>query len=184
MRLTLQKERESWRMSDLDDFHLHLLRQVAEDATVAGETAHKRLFPPPIHVAENDDDDEFLEDWKDFVADELEAQFAGDVGTVLADLDNVRPHRGNAGKEVQERRHLLEVPLDHARAWFSALNQARLMLDQKYNLHPGGENEFRLFVSEEESGDIDVKDRLAVYMRYEFYAAIQEWLVQRAMKLP
>ncbi|RBP38534.1 uncharacterized protein DUF2017 [Roseimicrobium gellanilyticum] len=182
MRLTLQKERESWRMSDLDDFHLHLLRQVAEDASVADEAAHKRLFPPPIRAAQNDDDDEFLEDWKDFVADELEQQFAGDVGTVLADLDNVRQHRGI--KEGQEPRHLLEIPLDHARAWFSALNQARLMLDQKFNLHPGGENEFRLFVTEEESGGIDVKDRLAVYMRYEFYAAIQEWLVQRAMKLP
>jgi hypothetical protein len=182
MRLTLQKERDSWRLSDLDAFHLNLLRQVAEDATIGDDASHKRLFPSPIRMPENDEDDEFLSDWKDFVADELENQFAGDVGTVLSDLDNIRPHRSN--KEVLEPRHLLDVPLDHARAWFSALNQARLMLDQKYNLHPGGENEFRLFLSEQESGGVDVKDRLAVYMRYEFYAAIQEWLVQRAMKLP
>ncbi len=182
MRLTLQKERESWRLSDLDAFHLNLLRQVAEDASISDEASHKRLFPPPIRIAADDEDDEFLDDWKDFVSAELENQFAGDVGTVLADLDNIRPHRGN--KEVQEPRHLLDVPLEHARAWFSALNQARLMLDQKYNLHPGGENEFRLFLSDEESGGVDLKERLAVYMRYEFYAAIQEWLVQRAMKLP
>jgi hypothetical protein len=182
MRITLQKERESWRLSDLDAFHLNLLRQVAEDASIGDEASHKRLYPSPIRMAEDDEDDEFLNDWKDFVADELENQFAGDVGTVLADLDNIRPHRST--KEMLEPRHLLDVPLDHARAWFSALNQARLMLDQKFNLHPGGENEFRLFLSEEESGGVDVKDRLAVYMRYEFYAAIQEWLVQRAMKLP
>lgn len=182
MRLSLQKERESWRLSDLDAFHLNLLRRIADDASVDDAAGRTRLFPSPIVTPSDAADDEFIEDWKDFVADELENQFAGDVGTVLSDLDNIRPHRGN--KDGAEPRHMLDVPLDHARSWFSALNQARLMLDQKYNLHPGSGNDFQLFLSEADAQGVDLKERLSVYMRYEFYAAIQEWLVQRAMPLP
>ncbi len=182
MRLSIQKDRDTWRLSDLDALHLQLLRQIAEDASVNDSAGRARLFPSPLVDPEDAAEDEFVEDWKAFVADELENQFAGDVGTVLSDLDNVKPQRGT--KEVTEPRHLLDVPLDHARSWFSALNQARLMLDQKYNLHPGGSNDLQLFAEEEEeAGGSDLNTRLEVYMRYEFYAAIQEWLVQRAMKL-
>ncbi len=179
MRLSLQKERETWRLSDLDAFHLQLLRQIAEDASVNDSAGRSRMFPSPIADPADADDDEFVKDWKDFVADELENQFAGDVGTVLADLDQVRQHR--ITEQNPEPRHMVDVPLDHARSWYSALNQARIMLDQRYNLHPNGENEFRLFLSEEEAGEVNLQERLEVYMRYEFYTAIQDWLVHRAM---
>ena len=180
MRLTLQKERETWRLSDLDAFHLSLLRQIAEDASISdSEEGRARLFPAPVQDRNHPDEAQFMEDWKEYVAGDLENQFAGDVGTVLADLDNIRPHRST--KEDAEPRHLLEVPLEHARSWFSALNQARILLDQKDQLHPDGGNEFHFMLPEDVAAEVDIKERLAVYMRYEFYAAIQEWLVQRAL---
>jgi hypothetical protein len=180
MRLSLQKEKGVWRISDLDDTHLDLIRQAAEDASIADSPEGRaRLFPSPVPKKDELREGEFLEDWTDFVTDDLETEFAGDVGTLLADLDSAVPQRST--KETPERRLRLDVPLEHAQAWFSALNQARLMLDQKYKLHPDGENDFVPVLREEHDSGMDVQARLDVYMRYEFYATLQEWLVRHAM---
>jgi hypothetical protein len=180
MRLSLQKEKGVWRISDLDETHLDLIRQASEDASIGDSPEGRaRLFPSPVAKKEELREGEFLEDWNDFVTDDLETQFAGDVGVVLADLDSAVPQRST--KEMPERRLRLDVPLEHAQAWFSALNQARLMLDQKYKLHPEGENEFAPVLREEDGSGLDMQERLDVYMRYEFYAALQEWLVRHAM---
>jgi hypothetical protein len=180
MRLTLQKDKGVWRISDLDEVHLELIRQAAEDASIGDSPEGRaRLFPSPVPKKDELREGEFLEDWSDYVADELETQFAGDVGVVLADLDGAVPQRST--KETPGRRLRVDVPLEHAPAWFSALNQARLMLDQKYKLHPEGDGMFVPVLKEEDNPGIDLQERLEVYMRYEFYAAMQEWLVRHAM---
>ncbi len=180
MRLTLQKEKGIWRINDLDEIHLDLIRRAAEDASIADSPEGRaRLFPSPVPKENELREGEFLEDWNDFVTDDLETQFAGDVGTILSDLDTAVPQRST--KDVPGRRLRLDVPLEHAPAWFSALNQARLMLDQKYKLHPGGEGGFVPVLPDDEDSGIDLQERLEVYMRYEFYAALQEWLVRHAM---
>jgi hypothetical protein len=180
MRLSLQKEKNVWRISDLDDTHLDLIRQAAEDASIGDSPEGRaRMFPSPVPREDSLREGEFLEDWSDFVTDDLETQFASDVGIVLADLDSAVPQRST--KETSERRLRLDVPLEHAQAWFSALNQARLMLDQKYKLHLESDGDFEPVLREEEDSGIDMQERLEVYMRYEFYAALQEWLVRHAM---
>lgn len=180
MRLTVLKEKNIWRISDLDETHLDLIRQAAEDASIGDSPeGRERLFPSPVPKKDELREGEFLEDWNEFVADDLETQFAGDVGTVLADLDNAIPQRST--KETAERRLRLDVPLEHASAWFSALNQARLMLDQKFKLHPEGDGDFEPVLKEEHDPGLDMHERLEVFMRYEFYAALQEWLVRHAM---
>lgn len=179
MRLTLQKDKGIWRLSDLDQLHLELIRQAAEDASMTDcEAGRARLFPKPVPEKDELREGEFLEDWNEYVTDDLENEFAGDVGTMLADLDNIVPQRTT--KENNEPRLRLDVPLEHARAWFSALNQARLMLDVKFNLHPDG-NHFEPVLHEEHDSGLDMQERLEVFMRYEFYAALQEWLVRNAM---
>ncbi|WP_156345892.1 hypothetical protein [Verrucomicrobium spinosum] len=80
---------------------------------------------------------EFLEDWSEFVTEDLENQFAEDVGTLLADLDGLETL--TLEDEPDEERYRVSIPLDHGMAWFSALNQARLMLDLRFMLHPGGQ---------------------------------------------
>jgi hypothetical protein len=179
MRLSIQKEKGIWRISDLDETHVDLIRQAAEDASIGDSPEGRaRLFPSPVPEKDQLREGEFLEDWTNFVTDDLETHFAGDVGTVLADLDSAVPQRST--KET-ERRLRLDVPLEHAQAWFSALNQARLMLDQKYKLHPEGTGEFAPVLKEEHGFGLDMQERLEVFMRYEFYAALQEWLVRHAM---
>lgn len=179
MRLTLQKEKGVWRLSDLDQMHLELIRQAAEDASMTDcAEGRARLFPTPVPKKDELREGEFLEDWNEYVTDDLENQFAGDVGTVLADLDNVVPQRTMKG--TTEPRLRLDVPLEHAQAWFSALNQARLMLDLKFKLHPEGDH-FDPVLNEDHSASLDMQERLEVFMRYEFYAALQEWLVRHAM---
>lgn len=180
MRLSVQKEKGMWRISDLDETHLGLIRQAAEDASISDSPEGRaRLFPTPVPEKDALREGEFLEDWSDYVTGDLETQFAEDVGTVLADLDAAVPQRST--KETVERRLRVDVPLEHAQAWFSALNQARLMLDQKYKLHPEGDGEFEPVLKEEEDSGLDMHERLEVYARYEFYALLQEWLVRHAM---
>jgi hypothetical protein len=181
MRLSVQKEKGIWRISDLDEAHIELLRQAAEDASIGDSPEGRaRLFPSPVPKKNQLREGEFLEDWSDYVTDDLENQFAGDVGTVLADLDTAVPQRSTKESPVPLLR--VDVPLEHAQAWFSALNQARLMLDQKFKLHPGGDGDFEPVLKEEENDGLDMHERLEVYMRYEFYAALQEWLVRHAMQ--
>ncbi|MFZ4764287.1 MAG: DUF2017 family protein, partial [Roseimicrobium sp.] len=136
-----------------------------------------RLFPSPVEKKDARKERTFIDDWKEYVTDDLENHFASDVGTLLADLDNVERQEANEDGEVKAQ---LEVPIEHAQAWFSALNQARLMLDKKFLLFPQGEEDFRPVLEEEEAQGIDLQERLQVYMRYEFFSAVQEWLVKHA----
>jgi hypothetical protein len=182
MRLTLLKDQDLWQLSDMDEVHVELLRQAADDASMTDcPEGRQRLFPSPVAEDQQLREGEFLEDWSEFVTGELDTQFAEDVGTLLADLDGVEMlHAVDEETMPLDSRYLVRVPLEHASAWFSTLNQARLMLDTKYQLHPDGEHlQLQLDHSIDEGGTLH--ERLAAYMRYEFYALIQEWLVQQIM---
>ncbi|TLD72215.1 DUF2017 family protein [Phragmitibacter flavus] len=180
MRLTLLKEQELWQLSDMEEVHVELLRQAADDASMTDcPEGRQRLFPSPVPQDQRLREGEFLEDWNEYVTGELDTQFAEDVGTLLADLDGVEIHH-TADEEPIDPRYLVKVPLDHAGAWFSSLNQARLMLDLKYALHPDGEHlQLQLDAGLDEGETLH--ERLAAYMRYEFFALIQEWLVRQVM---
>ena len=65
-------------------------------------------------------------------------------------------------------------------AWFSTLNQARLLLDLKYKLHDAEDAPEENILREQPSTDDDAA-RMLVLMRYEFYAWIQEWLVRHVL---
>ncbi|HEY2572706.1 MAG TPA: hypothetical protein VGH65_01515, partial [Verrucomicrobiaceae bacterium] len=134
MRLTLLKNGGRWRMGEMQKLHLDFLKLAADDASMSDcPGARERLFPKPLSGKEEWIDDEFNEEWKELMAPELEMQFAGEVGTFLADLDAAQPEKGKIGAGTALFR--LEVPLAHGQAWFSTLNQARLLLDLKYKLH-------------------------------------------------
>lgn len=173
MRLSIHKKEGHWRLSDMEEIHVQLLRQAADDAGLKDDReGQARLYPLPVSSKDQLGEGEFLEDWKEYVVDELNTQFASDVGTLLADMDALETE-----KEEPEMKYRLTVPLEHGNAWFSTLNQARLLLDQQYVLHPGGE-EFEPDTDAAMIGDVDPAQRFAAYMRYEFYAVIQEWLVK------
>lgn len=180
MRLSLNSEENKWVLSGMEEVHVQLLRQAAEDASMTDcPEGRKRLFPSPVAEDQTIQEGEFLEDWSEYVTDELDNQFAEDVGTLLTDLDAIQVLPN--GEDHTEPLYTLELPMERAGAWFSALNQARLMLDTKFNLHPNGE-EFDVDLPADLEDDSLPHERLAAYMRYEFFALIQEWIVRHAMQ--
>ncbi|MCE9518077.1 MAG: DUF2017 family protein, partial [Verrucomicrobia bacterium] len=82
--------------------------------------------------------------------------------------------------DLEVKFYRLDVPLAHGQAWFSTLNQARLLLDLKYKLHDAKDAPEE-FIVQEQSGAGENPERLLVLMRYEFYAWIQEWLVRNVL---
>ncbi len=128
MRLSLQKSTGRWRLGEMQEIHLDFLRMAADDASMGDcPGGRERLFPPPLAGAEELLDAEFNDEWRELIAPEMEMQFAGDVGVFLSDLDSVRPVRKTGDAAV--KLHRLDVPLAHGRAWFSTLNQARLLME-------------------------------------------------------
>lgn len=179
MRLILNQSEGTWRLMDMEEIHVQLLHQVADDASIIDHPEGRaRLFPAPIDPKNALPEGEFLEDWSEFVTDDLDQQFAGDVGTLLADLDSVKTYRVD-GDEGEER-YLLDLPLDHGRAWFSAFNQARLVLDLKYKLHTDDE-ELDLDEPPDEFENVEAQERFAAHMRCSFYEVLQEWIVRHVL---
>lgn len=179
MRLSIHKKEELWRLSDMEEVHVQLLRQSADDASMRDDKeGQARLYPLPVSSKEVMREGEFLEDWQEYVTEELNTQFASDVGILLDDIDALETYQSE--ETGHETRYRLSVPVEHGRPWFSTLNQARLLLDQQYILHPYGE-EFEPDASPEFIGDVDPAQRFAAYMRYEFYAVIQEWIVKHVL---
>lgn len=179
MRLSLQKNTGCWRLGDMQEIHLDFLRLAADDASMSDcPGSRERLFPQPLTGREELLEEKFNEEWNEFMVPELEMQFAGDVGVFLSDLDSVQPVKKNGG--AAPRLFRLDVPVAHGQAWFSTLNQARLLLDLKHKLHDPRD-------APEESGaqvqaaSEDDHGRLLVIMRYEFYAWVQEWLVRNVL---
>ncbi|MEY4483522.1 MAG: hypothetical protein RL693_974, partial [Verrucomicrobiota bacterium] len=127
MRLSIHKKEEVWRLSGMEEVHVQLLRQAADDASMKDDKeGQARLYPLPVSSKDVLQEGEFLEDWKEYVTDELNTQFASDVGILLDDMDGLETVA--AEKEGHEVAYRLTVPMDHGAAWFSALNQARLLL--------------------------------------------------------
>ena len=168
MQLSIHQEEKLWRLGDMAELHVLLLRQAAQDASMEDDRGGQaRLYPSPVSFKEVLQEGEFLEDWKEYVTEELHTQFASDVGVLLNDLEALE-----AEETGGEASYHLSVPIDHGSFWFSTLNQARLLLDQKYVLHPNG-GEFEADASPESLLEVDPAQRLSASMRYEFYAVIQ-----------
>ena len=180
MRLSIQKEEGNWRLSDMEEIHVQLLRQAADDASMTDcPEGRLRMVPKPVAPQDELREGEFLEDWNEYVAEDLENQFAGDVGTLLADLDSLESY--TLEEDPDEELYSVAVPIANGMAWFSTLNQARIMLDQHFILHPHGQ-EFEPHPDEELIPGVDVSERFTAYMRYEFYAVLQEWLVKEVLE--
>lgn len=180
MRLSLQKNPARWRITEMQEIHLDFLRLAADDASMNDcPGGRERLYPPPVSQDDLEEEDELVEDWKEFVTAELEIKFVSDVGNFLSDLDEARAVR-RISDEARPKQYRLDIPLEHGMAWFSTLNQARLLLDLKFKLHAPPDDPATSTIQEQLSENDDAV-RLLVLMRYEFYAWIQEWLVRHVL---
>lgn len=153
------RENDTLRISDLDPFLAELLRQIPSSTTSDGAPrAEARLFSRPS--AEK----EICKEWKSYVEPELLRLFRSATETVAADLAQLD------GNEKSLRNRTLRIPLEHADAWLSALNQARLVIATKYEF------------SEEELNDHDRSPigsrRDLGLFQVNFYGFLQEFILR------
>jgi hypothetical protein len=153
---------DALQISDLDPFLAELLRQIpgstnAEDAS----EAEARLYSRPS--AEK----EICAEWKSYVEPELRRLFRSATEIVADDLAQLN------GSEKSLSNRTLTIPFEHADAWLSALNQARLVIATKYKF------------SDEELND---HDRSPVGSRRDlglfqvnFYGFLQEFILREMM---
>ena len=111
-------------IAELDPFLAELLRQIPASANPEGTpAAEQRIFSPPANGSET----ELCAEWKTYVQPELRRLFQTATQTVAADLEQLN------GNEKNLANRTLRIPVKHADAWLSALNQARLVIAAKNN---------------------------------------------------
>jgi len=179
MRLSLQKSKGTWRLSEMEEFHVHLLSQASDDASATESAAGRsRFLSSPLNDEDAVLEEEFLEDWQEFVTPELQEKLAGEASVFQKDLSDVETYSTEESGDKKLCR--ITLPIDHGFAWFSTLNQARIMMDLHYKFHDEND-EFVVELPPEAVGDIDPEERLAAYLRYDFYCTIQEWIVRNIL---
>ena len=85
--------------------------------------AHDRLFPNPTAA-----DDKINKEWQQMVSPELRHLFVTAGETVARDL------AGLAGSRSSRETYEITLPVEHLKAWMSALNQARLILAEIHKI--------------------------------------------------
>jgi hypothetical protein len=113
---------------EIDPFLAELLRQIPESAQPKDSpAAEARLFSAPAAASEKD----LCAEWKVYVEPELRRLFQSATETVRQDLAQLQ------GTEKPFANCTLRIPLAHADAWLSALNQARLAIAASYEFSEG-----------------------------------------------
>ena len=70
------------------------------------------------------------------------------------------------------------VPHEHTEAWYSTLNQARLLMNEEYDLANASERQLVKTLDPSLVGE----DRLLLIAQYELYSVIQSILVENLME--
>lgn len=122
------RENDALEVRELDPFLAELLRQVPESAEPKDcPAAEERLFSAPAPETEK----ELCAEWKVYVVPELRRLFQSATATVRQDLEQLKCSKKPFANCT------LRIPLAHADAWLSALNQARLAIAASYNFSEG-----------------------------------------------
>ncbi|MEX2580325.1 MAG: hypothetical protein WD342_14800 [Verrucomicrobiales bacterium] len=181
---------EQWVLDALSSSEWHLVCELPRTAAGEGfsERTKERLFPSPLSEDTLADDDTLsqIEDWDRFVRPDLDEGFKEVRELVRNDLNRVETFPADTlldpgqiepghGDLLELRR--LEVPIEHTEAWYSVLNQARLLMNEEHDL---AEEEDRLMIQLEGPDAVD-QDRLLVLAQYEMYSVIQSILVENVM---
>lgn len=126
--MEIRRQGDTLVIAELDPFLAELLRQIPESTRPEGVgAAEARLFSLPAEPKET----ELCAEWKLYVEPELRGIFESATETVAADLGQLN------GKAKPFANCSLRIPTEHAQAWLSALNQARLVIASKYGFTDG-----------------------------------------------
>ncbi|MFN0129797.1 MAG: hypothetical protein ACKV19_24290 [Verrucomicrobiales bacterium] len=180
-------------LSRLPAAQLRLLQQIPAHADPAGSpSAEERLYQSPVRTPLDDTEDELINDWNDHILPDLRSDFARQLDCVTNDLRNVRRESpsstpstvredGPADDSEDEEMELpaagetyqLVIPIDHVESWYGALNQARLVMQSRYNF-PEIESLASIVA-------LLASENLKPYLTSRFYTEIQAALLELGM---
>ena len=182
--MKLKLTNESWILDELHPIEWEFLSQLEEIAAgkEASAKALRRLKPNPLESLseQTGDHDEFLDDWKELVQPELDIAFAAAREQVADDLS--KACGANPSQADRPSASRVEVANEHTELWYSALNQARLLMNEVHDIAGASE---RFGMSPDPGEEIDPSEwlgRLMLLARYEFYTALQSVLVEHLMR--
>jgi len=158
--MEIRRQGEMLEIAELDPFLAELLRQIPDSAKPEGvQSAEDRLFSLPGDPA----DTELCSEWKLYVEPELRRLFRTANETVASDLKMLN------GSTKPFANCTLRIPVKHAEAWLSALNQARLVIASKYGF---AESE----LSDHYRSPIGSRRDLSLF-QVNFYGFLQEFIL-------
>lgn len=188
MRFVLSEE--FWALDALTPAEWHLVTELP--GTAAGEkfdeSVNDTLYPSPLSpdTPANEETMGQVEDWEELILPDIEDAFADARKRVESDLDAVESlptaeiidlEEHPSAAQFAELRRLM-IPLDHVEDWYSTLNQARILMNEAYDL---AESDERLQFHAGESKSLD-DETVLLYAQYELYSAIQTILVEHVMR--
>jgi hypothetical protein len=122
------------RVQSIDDKHIRIsgiapvlavmLRELPEILEMRDSPdARERLFPKPTRA-----NDRINQEWQQMIGPELRHLFVSAGETLTRDLTALTADQEDAAA------YQVEFPIEHVRAWMSALNQARLILGEIHRI--------------------------------------------------
>jgi hypothetical protein len=113
-------------LAGIDPMLADFLRRIPSSADPGDDAAAKtRLFSKPT---QDPREACFAEDWQEFVEPELAKHFQSALEIIEGDLKKLRSDTGTGQAAVA-------IPSDHLESWVHGLNQARLVLTERHQLH-------------------------------------------------
>ena len=184
---------DSWTLDVLTPTEWELVSELPDIASgeLFSEKARERLYPSPIspEVLVDEEMASQSEDWDEYVRPDLEDSFSQARELVDADLQKaslIEPSEFLSPEQIEEwqgdfpQLRRVSVPIDHTESWYSALNQARILLNEEHDVAESGD---RLLLRAELAGDpaeLD-HDRILLLTQYELFSAIQMMLIENVM---
>lgn len=135
----------------------HILRAVILDANGCETDLASRLGGLVT-------DETIAEDWRDIIVPDLRESFADDLHYISAAIEAAA-----AFEESDEK--TIWITREDAFTWYSALNQARLAMEEKYKFGPEPEYD---------APGLTELRREAI-LRYDFYTALQGFILEHSL---
>lgn len=134
------------------------LRHLVEDATNRPDSlAHE--------LGDLIDDKEMRQDWKDFVIPGLDEQFSSDLRHVRNAIARAAAEHGGAPGPMW-------IAREDGFQWFSALNQARLAIEDRFQFDSFDQDDLELLTD---------NARQSAYLRSQLYCAMQTLLLEHVL---
>ena len=110
--------------------YFQLLKQVPLHADCSGfAKGEQRLKQSPIAEPTSDEDEEINSDWRDHVLPDMLAEFSRQLDMLSEDLAQASRFEDRGGDEEYQ----FLIPNDHIELWYGAINQARLVMQERYD---------------------------------------------------